>query len=170
MPHVVECAVDAGVAGAEDFLIRQPGDRITRGVGVAEEHEFDALSAIIEDFRFVKRLVRNFQFALGDVFALSGCGFPFFRALDLKEPGAILVADDLRTLFGPDCVAIGVVAMMVRIENVLDRLIGRLLDRRDDLLGALREIGIDHDDIILEDDPRNIAAPKRHLRIGSADR
>jgi hypothetical protein len=49
MSHEIVRAVDAGVAGAEDLLPRQVGDRVADGVRVAQVQELDALLAVVED-------------------------------------------------------------------------------------------------------------------------
>src|SRR5579871_4202724 len=62
------------------------------------------------------------------------------------------------------------IAVVVRIEDVADRLVGRLLDGGDHVAGFLGEVGVDDQDVILEDDPDVVAAAEWHVLVGGADR
>ncbi len=83
---------------------------------------------------------------------------------------AVGLGDDAGAGLGEDGVAVGVVAVMVRIEDVADRLVGRLLDGRDDVAGFLGEVGVEDEDVILEDDPDIVAAAEDDRLVGGADR
>ena len=102
--------------------------------------------------------------SLRSLAASSHCFGPFV----FSSRAAFLWATILRPLLRPDGVAVGVVAVVVRVEDVLDRLLGRLLDGRDHVAGLLREVGVDDDDVVLEDDPDVVAAAERDLRVGGA--
>src|SRR5437588_12192778 len=55
------------------------------------------------------------------------------------------------------------VAMMVRVEHVTDRLVGRLLDRFDDVARFLGEVSVNHHDVVVKHDPDVIAAAKGYV-------
>src|SRR5262249_19125174 len=150
-----------GVAGAEDLVLRQPGAAIAGRVRVAEEQKLDALLAVVEDEAVVEDDARHLQRALLDVLAsrraFAGL-LELVGAVDAQQQGAVRLGDDAGSLLGKDRVAVGVVAVVVRVEDVADRLVGRLLDRLDDVAGLLGEVGVDDDNVILEDDPDVVAA------------
>ena len=167
MAHEVEGAVDAGIAGAEDLVLGQVGEGIARGVGMAEEEELDALLAVVEHQLVVEDDVRDLERAV----ARRPCGRSArgrpprtpCAPLIAQQPGAVGLGDDAGPRLGEDRVAVGVIAVVVRVEDIADRLIGRLLDRRDDIAGFLGEVGVDDDDVVLEDDPDVVAAAERKL-------
>ena len=109
---------------------------------------------------------------VGDVLAarrpLAGLR-EFLRAVDAQQAGAVGLGDDAGPRLGEDGVAVGVVAVVVRVEDVADRLVGGLLDGRDDVAGLLGEVGVEDDDVILEDDPDVIAAAEEDRFVGGAD-
>src|SRR5207248_11146514 len=152
--HVVVTAVDAGVAGAEDLVPGQIGAGVAGGVGVAEVEELDALAlAVVEDQLVVEDDVGHLQRAVADVLAAhrpaAGLG-ELLRPVDAQQAGAVGLRDDAGPVLGEDGVAVGVVAVVVRVEDVADRLVGGLLDGGDDVLGLLGEVGVDDGDVVLE--------------------
>ena len=132
--------------------------------------ELDVLRAVVEHVLVVEGDVGLLELVLLDVLAVLGRVLPLLRAVRLQQPGRVACwATILRPLLRPDAVAVGVVAVVVRVEDVLDRLVGRLLDGRDDVAGFLGEVGVDDDDVVLEDDPDVVAAAEGDLRVGGAD-
>jgi hypothetical protein len=59
----------------------------------------------------------------------------------------------------PDTVAVGVIAMMMRVEHETDWPLARRLDFRNDVLRSGREVPVDNEDEIREDDPSVVAVP-----------
>ena len=76
VPHVVERPVDAGIAGAEDLVLREIQERIAGGVGVAEEQQLDVLLAVVEDELLVEDQIGHLEIAVGDVLAGPPCPCP----------------------------------------------------------------------------------------------
>ena len=93
----------------------------------------------------------------------------FLRTVDAQADGAVRLRDHGRARLGEDGVAIGVIAVMVRIEDIADRLIGRFPYGRDHVAGFLGEVGVEDDDVILEDDPDIVAAAEDDVLVGGAD-
>ena len=62
-----------------------------------------------------------------------------------------------RSILKPNLIAVGVIAMMVCIEGEPDRLGCNRPDFRKDSLSARGEVGVDHQNVILEDDPTVVA-------------
>ena len=65
--------------------------------------------------------------------------------------------DGRRPVVHPDLIAIGVIAVMVRIESKTNRLIRDGLDLGNDLLRAGREIAVDDEHVIFKDNPAIVA-------------
>ena len=65
--------------------------------------------------------------------------------------------DRHRALLDPDLVAIGMIAMVMRVEGKAHRLVGDRFDLGNDLLRAGGKIGVDDQDVILEDNPAIVA-------------
>ncbi len=173
MTHVVESPIGAGVPRAQDLLLRQVHKRIAGRVGMAQEEELDVLLAVVEHQLFVEEQVGHLEDALGHVLApgLALAGIcEFLGPVDPQEPAAIGLSHDARPGIGEHRVAIGMIAVMVRIEDVADRLVGGLLDGRDDVARLLGEVGVEDDDVILENDPDVIAAAEDNRRVRGADR
>src|SRR5262249_10551926 len=92
MAHEVEGAIDAGVAGAEDLVLRQVGAGTAGGVGVAEEQELDALRAVVEDELVVEDDVGHLEAAFADVLAAAGAAAglgELLWAVDAQQAGAV---------------------------------------------------------------------------------
>src|SRR5438128_709416 len=114
MPHVVEGSVDAGIAGAKDFLLGQISAGIAGGVPMSEVAKLHALLAVVEHELVVKDHVRRLERALGDVFTALGplAGvLELLGAIDAQEPSAVRLGDDAGAFLGEHGIAIGVVAM-----------------------------------------------------------
>ena len=119
-------AVDHGVAGAEHVFLGQIDETIAAGVGPAVEIEADFASAVLEDEgALVKGLgaVRG-GLEVADIGAVLGGGLPAGGFEAFHFFGDADVGEGRGAGFGPDGVAVGVVAVVVRVEDVLDRLIG----------------------------------------------
>jgi hypothetical protein len=78
--------------------------------------------------------------------------------------------DDRRPLLGKHRVAVGMIAMVMRVEHVTDRFLGGLANIGDDVARLFGEVGVVDQDIILEDDPDVVAAAEDHALVGGADR
>ena len=63
----------------------------------------------------------------------------FLRAVDAQQTGTVRLGDDARSGLGKNGVAVSVIAVMMGIKHVADRLIVVLLDRLDDVARLLRE-------------------------------
>src|SRR5438128_212976 len=117
MAHVIERAIGAGIAGAQNLVLGQVSKSIAGSMGMTQEHEFDTLLAVIQYQLVVENQVGYFQEAVGDI--LAACGSlaglqELFRTVDAQEPGTIRLGHDARARFGEDGVAISMVAVMVR--------------------------------------------------------
>ena len=63
-------------------------------------------------------------------------------------------------------VAAGVIGMKVRVDDVPNRLVGQLLDRREQLLAHLRGAGIDDEHALVTDLDRDVAAgAEQHVDV-----
>ena len=81
---------------------------------------------------------------------------PFGLALDRQLAGAILRADDGDPLIRHHAVALRVIPVIVRVEDVADWLARRLSDLRQDVADAPWRVRFDHDDEIPELDPAGV--------------
>ena len=159
-------------------MLRQPGDGIAGGVGMAEEEELDALVAVVKD-ELVGEVEGGDLIGEGTVLARPVLlrSFEAVGPLCLEERLAPLLGDDRRAELRILHVPVGVVAVVVGVEDELDRLVGPLTDRGDRVLRLAGEVGIDDQDEVAEDDEALIAAgehrlglclaeehPRRHLR------
>ena len=167
--HVVERAVHARVAGAEDLVLRQVRARVAGRVAVPEVHEDHVLRVVFQFVLVVEGDVHLLERALLHVLAVLRGVLPLLRAVRLQQAGGVLVGDDLRALLRPHRVAVRVVAVVVRVQHVLDRLLGGLLDVGDHVRGLLGEVRVDDDDVVFEDDPGVVAAAERNLRVVGGD-
>ena len=167
---VVEGPVHAGVAGEQDPVLRQPGDGIAGGVGVAEEEELDALVAVVED-ELVGEVEGGDLVGEGAILARP----VFLRPLEAvgplrrKEGLAPLLGNDRRPELHILHVPVGVIAVVVGVENELDRLVGALADRSDNVLRLAGEVGVDDEDMVAEDDEALVAAGEHRLGLGLAE-
>ena len=167
---VVEGPVHAGVAGEQDPVLRQPGDGIAGGVGVAEEEELDPLVAVVED-ELVGEVEGGDLVREGAILArpVLLCSFEAVGSLRLKEGLAPLLGDDRRPELHILHVPVGVIAVVVGVENKLDRLVGALADRSDDVLRLAGEVGVDDEDVVAEDDEALVAAGEHRLGLRLAE-
>src|SRR5438105_1265803 len=62
-----------------------------------------------------------------------------------------------RALVHPDLVAIGVIAVVVCVECESNRLVGDGADLGYDLICSAGEVGVDHENVVFEDDPTIVA-------------
>ncbi len=86
-----------------------------------------------------------------------------------EQARAVHMAHDLGPHARPHGVAIGVVAMVVGVEHIFDRLVGGFADGGHHILRLLGEIGVDHHHVVLEDHPDVVAAAERDGHVGGAD-
>ena len=100
------------------------------GVCHAKMQQFDAVLTVIENHVFAEEECRRFQFARCDIRARLGALLPATRLVAIITRLVFLHFfddADMRhwrgAIFDPDLVAVGVVAMMMRIECETDRLI-----------------------------------------------
>ena len=173
MAHVVERAVGAGIAGAENLEFGQIHEGIAGCVGMAQEQKLAALGAVVEHQLVIEHEFGHLQMAVGDIRAarrtLAGVG-EILGPVDAQNAGAVGLGDDAGADLGEDRVAIGMVAVVVRIDDIANRLVRGLLDGRDHVARLLGKVGVEDDDIILEDHPDIIAAAEDDALVGRADR
>src|SRR5205807_1474289 len=86
-----------------------------------------------------------------------------------QQPKAVGLGDNAASGIGENSVAICVIAVMVSIEDVADRLVSCLLNRFDDFGSTLGKIGVDDGDIVVEYDPDIVAAAENDALIRRAD-
>src|SRR2546423_7522840 len=108
---------------------------------MAKKEKLNALLAVVEDELVVEDDVRHLERTVADVLAShrspAGLG-KLLRPIDAQQAGAIGPGDDAGAVLGEDLVAGGVIAVMMRVEDVADRLVRRSLDRGDDVLRLRR--------------------------------
>ena len=167
---VVEGTVHAGVAGEQDPVLRQPGNGIAGGVGVAEEEKLDALVAVVED-ELVREVEGGDLVGEGAILARPVLLRPLEAVgpLRLEEGLAPLLGDDGRPELHVLHVPVGVVAVVVRVEDELDRLVGPFADRGDDVLRLAGEVGVDDEDEVAEDNEALVAAGEHRLGLRLAE-
>lgn len=167
---VIESTIHAGIAGEQDAVLGQPGERVARRMSVTEVEQLHALIAVIEN-----HLLRERQRRLRVVELAVFVGFVLLRLL---KAGDALGVEELPTVFRGDCrcpllhedrIPVGMISVIVRVEDVADRLIGRLADLFDELFGLIRKAGFDHKHKVFEDDPTLIAAEKFWLGLHLAE-
>src|SRR5262249_38543757 len=158
-----EGAVDAGVARAENFFPGQVRQSVARRMRVSEKQKLDPMLTVVQHQLFVEDEAGDLEVALGDVLptgeSLAGLS-KFLRSLNSEEPGTVSLGDDARARLAEDRVAIGMIAVMMGVQDISNRLVCRLSDRLDDVGCFLRKRGVDDDDVVLEDDPGIVAAAK----------
>jgi hypothetical protein len=123
----------------------------------AEVQEFDTMFAVIENHVATEEESWRFRFAGGDVFAIFGEIIPTFRLEFLERLQNAFMRDGSGALIGECLVAVGVIAVLMRVENEFDWLVGDLADFRNHFVGARREIGVDDEHVIFENDPAVVA-------------
>ena len=92
-----------------------------------------------------------------DILALCGGKLPAGRLVAFHLLGDSAIGQRGRAGLGPDGIAVGMVAVMMGIENILHRLGGDALDVGHGGAGAVREVGIDHDQIVFHFDDDVVA-------------
>ncbi len=81
----------------------------------------------------------------------TGCAFGInFRC-------AINCADDRCTLICKNGITKTMISVVMRVEDIANRLIGRFSDGRQKLLRSPREVSIDHEDVVFKDDPKCVS-------------
>ena len=159
--HIVKRAVGDGVACRQHLFFRQIDKAIAARVRPSEEVEFHAARAVIQhERRRVESLLR--RLGRGAVKLLHIFAIRLHPTLGLvtlhllRHPD---IGQRRRAHFGPDGVSVGVVAVVVRVENVLDGLAGKLLRVGRGQARAGGEVGVDDDEIVLHLNDDVIAMP-----------
>ena len=136
------------------------------GVRHAEPMEFDPMGSILEDHLLRKQNAGCAQRRLRHVPAPLGLILPTTRGA--SEQGRLvfahpiehaLVGDDGGSVFKPNLVAVGVIAVVMGVEGEPDGVGRGRLNLGEDLDRTTRKIAIDHEDIVVEDDPTIVAMP-----------
>jgi hypothetical protein len=137
---------------------------------MAEEEELDTLVAVVED-ELVGEVERGNLVGELAVLARPALLRPLEAVgpLRLKEGLAPLLGDDRRPELHVLHVPVGVVAVVVGVEDELDRLVGPLADRGDHVFRLAGEVGVDDEDEIAEDDEALIAAGEHGLGLRFAE-
>ena len=120
------------------------------GVRHAEMKQLDPMRTVIKN-QFPREKHRGRFETTGLNIGAGFCGFlPAARRIRIVSGFVALhLLDDAgvryrgRAILDPNLIAVGVVAVMMRIEGKTYRLCGQGADFRQDVLGARREIGID---------------------------
>src|SRR5208283_3762758 len=169
MTHEIERPIHASVARAKNLLPWKISNCIPAGVSVANGKDLDALAAVINQVLVVEGYVGLLEYILLEVVASlrpRGCLFPLLGTIDREQAARWPAGNDLGTFLGPDAVSVGMISVMVRVENVPDGFLRRFLDVRNHVAGFLGKVRIHHEDIILENDPDVIASAKGNIGIG----
>src|SRR5260370_33924297 len=138
----MERAVRGRGGGGEECGVGEIQECIASGMGVAQEKQLGALLLVLEDQLFIEDQVRRLEEAGGDVLAaLLALArlLEFLGAVDAQEASAVRLGNDRRAGLGEDRVAVGVIAVVVLVENIANRLIGGFAYCRDDVPPFLRE-------------------------------
>ena len=69
----------------------------------------------------------------------------------------------------PDLIAVGVIAVVVRVEGEADRFVGKRFDLRDDFLSAGREVRVDHKDVVFKYYPSVVAMADQQIALMEKD-
>src|SRR5438445_417713 len=107
MPHKVERAVDAGVAGAEHLVPWQIGEGVSRCVRVAEEQELHTLLAVVEHQLVIKNYLGDLKRTPGDVLAPGGTSAGVGELLGSIFPqpaGTVCLRNDAGAHLGEHCI------------------------------------------------------------------
>src|SRR5262249_39010570 len=137
------------------------------GMSVAEEEKFHALFSVVENQLVIEDNTGNLEPAFGDIFSASRrfarIG-EFFRSTDAQNSCTVGLSDDAGPGIAEHRVTKGVVAVVVSIKDIADRLVGGFLDGLDHIDGLFGESCIDNDHIVFENDPDVVAAAERDVR------
>ncbi len=87
----------------------------------------------------------------GDVLSLGGFLLPAERLVTIHLLDHFLVCDRQGSVGDPDRIPVGVVTMMMGVEDQADRLLGDLSDVCQTGLGAIGEVGVDDHHKLPED-------------------
>ena len=139
---------------------------------MTEKQELDSLLTVIEDELIIENEAGDFELAVGHILAAGGRFASlgkFLGTVDAQQSGAVGLSDDAGPCLTKHFVAVGVVTVMMGVEDVANRFIRGFLDGLDHVAGLLGEVGVDDGDIIFKDDPDIIAAAERDVRSFGAD-
>src|ERR1035438_2165205 len=158
--------VDHGVAGAEDLFFRQIGEAVAAGVGPSKVEEFNFALAVVEDELrlgdvLLGRLGRV-AMEFGHIGAALDGGQPARRFQAFHFGGYTGEGDGGRPGLGPDRVAVNVVAVVVRVEDILDGLGREAFAIGHGAARAAGIVGFDDHQIIFHLDDRVIAVALFH--------
>ena len=156
--HPVVRTVGHGVAGTQYLLLGQVGKAIAPRVRPAEEVELDPARTIVDHVRrLIESLARRFgripvQFRY--ILAAGGVGSPAGWFVPAHLFRYALIGEGGGACLGPERVAISMIAVMMRIEDVLYRFRGNRLDVRHERPCAARVVRVHDNQIIghLDDD------------------
>src|SRR4051794_27156981 len=120
--------------------------------------------SIVKNHLFVEEQRRRCEFACGDVGPRLGAGFPAaISAAVIAGLGLLHFFDDPhlsnrgRAIVDPNLVPVSMIAVMMGIKNKADGLARDGLDFRDYFIRAGRKVTVNHQHVILENDPSVIA-------------
>src|SRR5205085_7601977 len=137
-------AVDCGIAGAQNLFFRQPDETIAARVRPAEEVETHLARTILHDeWALIEGLLgrlRGAELQFGYVGAAFGGGLPARGFVALHFLSHALVSERGGAGLRPYRIAVGVVAVVVRVEDVLYGLAGDTPDSLEREARAAREI------------------------------
>jgi hypothetical protein len=154
------------------FVLGKVHESVAGGVAVAEVIKLDPLLTVVENEFVVEEQNRLLEFGFLEVFAPGwplGSISPVFGPIHLQDPCTFGLGYNGGALVSKDDVAIGMIAMVVRIDDVTNRLIGGFLDGFNYVACFFGEIGVEDYDIILAHNPGVVAAAEHHFGIGGAD-
>ena len=152
---LVALEVVEGVAGGQHIGVGEIDPGVAVGVGVGNMGELRLAAAGFHHLRaaevgFLGQRVRGLRRHLGAGQAIDRAG---------GEAGTdVVVRHDDDAVLGEVRVPAGVVAMIVRVDQVFDRERRYRLDRRSDLVGQRRELPIHLDDAVGADRNGDVAA------------
>ena len=158
--HGVVWPVHAGVAREQDAFPGQPREAVAAGVRDAQVEQLHAHRAVVHDELVPEQQGGRRQARGAHVRARRRLGLPTARGSP-KEPGLVpphlgedaLMRDDGGPLRDPRLVAVGVVAVVVRVEGEADGLGRGCPDLGEDVGRARGEVGVDDEHLVAQDDP-----------------
>ena len=123
---VIVGPVDRCVASAEHPFLRKVHEAIAASVSPSEKAELNAARSVRHHVRAVGERLLGWlgmvRVHFGDIFTFLGCRLPALRLVALHLLSNGLVRDGNRAHLRPDRIAIGMIAVMMGVEDIFHRL------------------------------------------------
>jgi len=147
--------IHAEVASEQDAFFRKPGDRISHRVPGTNFDQFHAVRAIVENEFVRKANLRMFELLILVVRVNRG-PLPGSGILSPGFGEAIGRTKNGRAGIDEDSVSVCVIAVIMRVEHVLDGLVGGCADVVENRARAPWIVGVDDENSVAKHDPAGI--------------